>query len=327
MSVIKRRSVSKRAVLIFVLGQAQALMLPALVREYEGEAVFVFSVYPVPRDLGVRVINIKPSSFFDGGALILWAVIVGWRLKRFSEVVIFTPHILNFMANKFYYLCRDRVSLFFLFDGILNYRKVLADQEPMLSYQRRQRFKSGLVLHRYRAVRGRVVDTQLEGAKGLVGPEGIIESRLDFDLPVKKIPLLLGGYSPQRAVLVLEPRLEGAALSDFQSRLSGIIKSQYSDCTVLVKPHPSLTKSALSFTELEKFCVSVQLLANTAPAELMFAEYGCIAVFSSLSSALLLIKAVFPSVDAYAILTGDEIKDFELRRIVGLMESVGVVLV
>lgn len=325
-SAVESCSVSKRAILIFVLGQAQALMLPALVREYEREEVFVFSVYPVPEDLGVRVINIKPSSLFDGMALVFWSIIVGRRLKRFDEVVIFTPHILNFMANKFYYLCRDRVSLFFLFDGILNYRKVFADQEPMLSYQHRQRIKSSLVLHRYRAVCGRMVDTRLEGAKGLVGPEGIIESHLDFDLPVKKIPLLLGGYNPQRNVLVLEPCLEGAALSGFQSRLVEIIKSQYGDCTLLVKPHPSLSKSALDFTALSKYCVGIQLLANTGPAELIFAERGCVAVFSSLSSALLLIKAVFPSVGAYAILTGEEAKDFELGRVVSLMKDVGVVL-
>lgn len=317
---------NKRAILIFVLGQAQALMLPALVGEYEGEEIFVFSVYSVPKELGVRVVNIKPSSFWGAGSLLFWSMFIGKRLKKFDEVVIFTPHILNFMANKFYYLCRDRVSLFFLFDGILNYRKVLADQEPMLSYQHRQKLKSRLVLHKYRAVCGRMVDTRLEGAKGLVGPEGVIESRLDFDLPVKKIPLLLGEYNPQRNVLVLEPCLGEVEILDFQSRLVALVKSQYGDCTLLIKPHPSMSKSALDFAALDKCGVGVQLLANTGPAELIFVERGCVAVFSSLSSALLLIKAVFPSADAYAILTGEETKDFELGRVVSLMKDVGVVL-
>lgn len=316
-----------KMVVIFVAGQAQNLMLPGLMAKCEGEEFFIFSAYPFAGGCKGRVFNIKPSNFWEGLKLLYGILFVSWRLRFARKIDFYAPHVLNFLANKIYFSFRHKIDFYYLFDGILNYREVPANFGDMRKYQNRQAFKSFLIFHVYVRSLGGVVDQELRNVKGMMVPEGVLEDKLSFRLPVWKVEGIKGSYKPKDRILVLPPPLKGKELQVFQEKLERLLLDEHPNNLVLIKPHPSQVGSDLDFMSLIKRGLSVERVSDVRPAETVFIERECCAVVSSTSSALLLLKSLYPEAKAYSIIGDAERSDKELMRVVDVMVGSGVTLI
>ena len=310
--------------LIFILGQAQALILPELLKIHAKGNVYIFSPYEINEFANTKYINIKPKSAAEYAKLIFQIFRLTAKIRKAAELFIYTPHLMNYLANKFYFANKDKIKLYYLFDGTLNYRPVSANEEPALSYQNRQKIKSLAVFHKYVFLRNQIVDTKLRGAQAFIGPNGMIESRLLCDLPIHKINIELGDYTPKRKILLLEPILPSDKLIEFENWARKVISDNLSNYQLIIKPHPSAPASLLNTNKLSDCCTDVIVLSEKSPAELIFSREGCSVVLSTLSSATLMIKTAFPLAQAY-ITTQTQIEtDGNLHIIKLIMKEAGV---
>lgn len=311
---------------IFVLGQAQNIILSSLLKALGDDDVWLFTVYPVECSSKVRVVNIKPTKI---GQLVVMLISV-WRairaLRNSGEINIYTPHLLNFLANKIYYRFRERAKLHYLFDGILNYRSVSASQAWALSYQKKQVYKSLAILHKYRFAHGEVVDVDLEGVEDLYVPSGVVVKSLKFKKPVVILPTSVSGFSADRRVLVLEPPLHGAALQTFQDKLLALITAEFSGYEVYIKYHPSMSRSKLDINRLTSARAGFQVLSEQSPAEYVYRDLCCEALISSNSSALLMVKVNYPDAKVYSIDCLGVDADPSIKEVEKIMKESGVVI-
>lgn len=310
--------------LIFILGQAQALILPELLKTHTEGKSYILSPYEINKFANTQYINIKPKSTTEYIKLIFQIFRLTAKIRKAAELLIYTPHLMNFLANKFYFANKDKTKLYYLFDGTLNYRPVSANEEPALSYQNRQKIKSLAVFHRYVFLRNQIVDTKLQGAQAFIGPNGMIESRLLCDLPIHKLNIELGEYNPKRKILLLEPILPSDKLIEFENWAKKVISDNFPGYQLIIKPHPSAPASLLNKSKMSDCCTDVVVLSDKSPAELIFSREGCSVVLSTLSSATLLIKTAFPLTQAY-ITTQTQIETNDNLHIIKLvMKELGV---
>lgn len=318
----------KQASIIFILGQAQNIILPDLLEHIGGGTIKIFTVYPVKVAHDVKVINIKPSSLKDSFVMILEIWCMLWGLRKYSRVKLYTPHILNFLVNKTYYKLSTKCELYYLFDGILNYRSVRADAGNMQGYQKKQALKSLFLLHKYRPVRGEVVNQELEGVAGLYVPSGVLIDKLKFSRPVHVLQTNISQFVPLRRVLVLEPPLLASEVNVFKDKLLKLITEQFLGFDIFIKRHPSMLKSNINIDDYRgKHGINIQHVNEASPAELIYQELKCAAVISTNSSALLMIKTNFPSSEVYSINVDASSSDTSLMEVENIMRSSGVIFI
>lgn len=317
----------KQASIIFVLGQAQNIILPSLLEQIDDEIVKVFTVYPMEVKSNVKIVNIKPSSI-KGMILMLLEV---WRtvreLKKCSRMKLYAPHILNFLANKLYSKFSSKCELYYLFDGILNYRNVSANSGNILKYQKKQAVKSWLVLHKYKYLSGEMVDQGLLGVAGLCVPSGVLLDKLTFSLPIHVLQSSISKFVPRQRILVLEPPLNGGEVGIFENKLIDLIVDKYPLFDVFIKCHPSMSKSNLNLEVFKNREINVKYIDEPRPAELIYQELQCAAVISTNSSALLMIKVNFPGSEVYSIGINTSYAEPSLVEIDSIMLGAGVIFI
>ncbi|SDK05352.1 polysialyltransferase family glycosyltransferase [Pseudomonas indica] len=314
----------RKASVIFVLGQAQNIILRQILERVDGTDVYLFTVYPPLAPVQGRVIGIRPVGLLNLVLMCLKVVFYCFRIRRYAEVDIYTPHLMNFVANKVYYSNVDRVSLYYLFDGILNYRRVSAFSGAMVDYQVKQRRKSVFIFHRYVRLMSDVVDQDVKGVRGMLVPQGVILDKLQFDGSVTTIGGDVGMVASGNGVLVLEPPMDAVTAKSFESRLYDMLLTHYRGRDILIKPHPSRAGSLMDLAKFKAAGFSVDVTSSVEPAEVFFFKSHCQTVVSTTSSALLMIKCLCPAAMAISLAGEGDFSDSAMKEVLGLMKDSGV---
>lgn len=314
----------RKASVIFVLGQAQNIILPQVLERVKDTDVYLFTVYPPLSPVQGCVVGIKPSGLLNLVLMCFKVMLYCVRIKRYDVVNVYTPHLMNFVVNKIYYSNIDRVSLYYLFDGILNYRSVSASSCSMVDYQVKQRRKSIFILHRYVRLMKDVVDQSVKGVKGILVPRGVMLDKLKFDGPVTALDGDFGITVSGDGVLVLEPPMDTLAAKSFENHLYDMLMIHFRGRHILVKPHPSRAVSLMDLAKFKAAGLSVDVTNSVEPAELFFFRSHCQAVVSTTSSALLMIKCLCPTAMVISLAGEDDFSDPAMSEVLGLMRDSGV---
>lgn len=291
----------KKVNIIFILGHIQTLMLPIIIDGMNGP-VFVFSSHKIVKKKGLYYINLKPKFYIIPISLIRYLHCVLYMVLA-RRIDLYTPHLMNFVANKIYYSNVKKIGLSFLFDGILNYRDVDSLSSEILKYQNKQKRKSLLLLHDYVYSRNGVVDKDLQKKTTLLVPGFALIDRLRFSGKIKilKQEKKAASIELPGTALILGPG-GNVNLNDFMGSVVNFF-TEKSITTFYYKPHPSSLGKEVDFRQLREMTgVNVLMIDKSVSAEFFFQENRCEYIISGLSSALISIKSFDPDVQVACVI-------------------------
>ena len=325
----------KKISIVFVLGFNQKLILSELLKKIKESKVIICTVYDIS-DININNIDVidiamKHKSIFKIIKSFSNVIKLNNMIKSYDCVDLYTPFLLNFAVNKIYYSHIKKTRLFYLFEGILNYRDVFSFNFIIKKYQKRQFLKSLFIFHWFKMIKNEITRDNKLNLKALIFPKGAIVEVLKLRYPfLSLVELDTSNMLPTKIkeeVLVLEPPFYNKIERKiFQNKVFCLIREEYIRHDIFIKPHPSKQKTELKLNNYLNNDIFAHLLDCSMPAEELFFKRGCCAVISTNSSALLLIKSINAASKVYSISTGFESKnDPSLTEIKKMMQQLGII--
>lgn len=302
---------------LILLGKAQESLIKKIISSSHDKCV-VFSVYDT---------DIKGAIFIGGWAWLYNYIEISRALRecyKSQYLELYTPHFVNFVANILLLKCKN-IRAFFLYDGILNFRKVGWASRSLRKTILLNRIKSLFYLSVFRSVGKKINDESAQCVWGAVFPESLSDHDFDFS---KKIFFIDDGSNADidldlEVVMVLEPVLYSKPELIFLAEYIKKFCIGRSIRKIVLKTHPRCNKSLLLDFFSDSFDV-ISLVGDVESAEKLFFKYKPGYVLGDYSSALLNIKSVNSAVNAYSY--GPLLRDVspDLESVVGVMKGQGV---
>ncbi|PSF12974.1 hypothetical protein C7H10_12350 [Marinobacter shengliensis] len=302
---------------ILVLGKAQE-NLAKKIKSDSSEPCVVFSVYAT--DIEGAIIIGRFNFIFN-----YLSILRGLR-KCFTAhfLELYTPHFVNFVANILYFRCKN-VRVFYLYDGILNFRSVSWGQYNLKRAIFLNKLKSILYFHRFKKVGKVINDKSIANFKNVIVPSSMREQGFSFDKYTLFVDddLAVDDYLNYGVAMILEPaNYANGDLEVLTKKLKNFCLER-SVSRVILKTHPRCKKSLLSNFFRNSFEVE-SFVGDVDCAENIFVKYRPAYVLGDYSSAMLNIKSLHSSAEIFSYgLIKSEVPT-NLEAVIELMKRQGV---
>lgn len=318
---------------IFVLGMAQKLLLPSLLKDQKFDKTYVLHSVSVEKCNLAVFINIKPKTMLGWAKCFKSVQFLRLLVHRNKDLIVYLPHAINFLSNYFSRVLTPKET-FLLYDGILNFRS-LSWGDPQLQQQiRKQKVKSAFFLLDYKPFDSQVLVGQEGMTKALLVPEGLPVERLKYNGSVELIKLDLdndcgireniANEEVERLLILEPPDIHGSLLNKFHVEIERVLNNSAVK-EVLIKMHPSKKNSMLDESIFLSKKISILYVTNSVSAEEIYSDFLPKHVISTNSSALLNIKCFFPTSNVIGI--GESFESIGLLEIKDIFKDCGVKIV
>lgn len=317
----------KQIIVFFVLGFNQKILFDLLYKEMIACRIVVFTTL---RNLsfpkGVQVIDIKDIAFKPYRLFRLRKDLNSLLRDLNSKcVVVYMPHVVNFLSNYFAFIKRVPVKKVLTYDGILNMTDRNFGSSPRwIKVQLFQVFKACMIGIRYRFVSTEITGEQSVGYEEVILPIGIKGKTKTDGFKVRRVWFPSKARAFDNICLLLEQPIINGNREKFCRELGAYLKKNAFNRIVL-KAHPMLGSSLIYKSLKEQFGLEqVELYYGNTPAEYLIGEIGAETVISTNSSALVNAKIFYPNVKVISFgLKYSTRKEEELRSI---FRSYGIVI-